>query len=246
MNNYKVTVEYDGSRYNGWQRQHTTQNTIQGKFEQILEKLCGHTVEIHASGRTDAGVHAKEQVFNFKTHTAPEPETVKAYCNRYLPQDIRVLTCETADERFHSRLLAVRKTYSYTLAYEKPSVFRRKYVYFAEQKPDVKKMRACAELFLGTHDFLAFSSLKKSKKSTVRTVEKIEISDRDGEICIRFTGNGFLYHMVRILAGTLYDAGVGKTDAEAILKAFKSGVRQDAGTMLPPEGLVLEKVEYDK
>lgn len=247
MNNYKMTVEYDGTRYNGWQKQHTTHNTVQGKFEHILAELLEEPAEIHASGRTDAGVHAKGQVFNFKTKKNIEPEEILAYCNRYLPQDVRVLCCERADERFHSRLSAVRKTYSYTIALQKPSVFKRKYVYYAEDiRPDADKMRKAAELLLGTHDFLAFSSLKKSKKSTLRTIESIEIIEQAEEIRMEFTGNGFLYHMVRILSGTLLDAGLGKTDAATILKAFETGERQDAGTMLPPEGLTLERVEYDK
>ena len=247
MNNYKLITEYDGTGFNGWQKQHSTQNTIQGKFEQILEKLCGHTVEIFASGRTDAGVHAKGQVFNFKTEKTLVPAEIADYCNRYLPQAVRVLSCEAVDERFHSRYLAVRKKYSYTIAYEKPSVFLRKYVYYAQgEKPDVSKIKQCAQCFLGTHDFLAFSSMKRSKKSTVRTIEKIEITNQGGLLRIEFTGDGFLYHMVRILAGTLWDAGMGKIDEKMIYNALESGVRQDAGTMLPPEGLVLEWVEYDK
>lgn len=247
MNNYKLTVEYDGTSFNGWQKQHTTQNTIQGKFEQVLQKLCGHDVEIFASGRTDAGVHAKGQVLNFKTDRNFEPEEIVEYCNQYLPQSVRVLQCENKDERFHSRYLATGKTYSYTIAYEKPSVFMRKYVYYTQEgRPDVQKMKNCARCFLGTHDFLAFSSLKKSKKSTMRTIEKIEITEVDGCVRMEFTGDGFLYHMVRILAGTLWDAALGKIDEQAICNALKSGVRQEAGIMLPPEGLVLEQVKYDK
>ena len=135
MKNYKITVEYDGTRYNGWQRQGNTKNTLQEKFENVLSLMCGKNVEIFASGRTDRGVHAKGQVANFKCDTDLRIEEIKDYLNRYLPEDVRVCDISEAEERFHSRLNATGKTYEYRIATEKPSVFERKYV----QKGDTPK-----------------------------------------------------------------------------------------------------------
>ena len=181
MNNYRLTIEYDGTRFNGWQRQGNTKNTIQERFEHVLTEMCGRPIEIFASGRTDAGVHARGQVANFKCETEMSCTEICRYINRYLPEDIRVLSVEEVEERFHSRLHAVSKTYRYTFATEKPDVFIRKYVFACEQKPSVEAMRSAAKRLIGTHDFLGFSSLRKTKKSTVRTIEKIDIKE---EICL--------------------------------------------------------------
>ena len=203
MKNYKITVQYDGTRYNGWQKQGNTPNTIQEKFEQILYKLCGKETPVFASGRTDAGVHAIGQVANFKCNTELSVEELMAYLNRYLPSDIAVTAIEEADERFHSRLNAKTKTYEYRIALSKPDVFIRKYVYPVEEKPDLVKMREAAEQLLGKHDFKGFSSVGRSKKSTVRTIHSIRIEEDNQLLIIRICGSGFLYHMVRIIAGTL-------------------------------------------
>ena len=169
--NIKLILEYDGSRYDGWQKQGNTDNTIQGKLEAILKKWTGEETEIHGSGRTDAGVHAKGQVANFHVDAkiCPKPEDAKVYLNRYLPDDIRVLEAKEVSERFHSRLNAVRKTYSYTVeTADKKNVFERKYVYGLGERPDVERMRSAASYLLGEHDFKSFCSNKKMKKSTVR------------------------------------------------------------------------------
>ena len=244
MKNYKIIIQYDGTKYNGWQRQGNTKNTIQKKFESVLSKMCAHDVEIFASGRTDAGVHAEAQVANFKCETDKTVGEIKDYLNHYLPADILVKSVEEVPERFHSRLNAVSKTYEYTIATKKPDVFMRKYVYFADAVPDVAKMKEALQKLLGTHDFLGFSSLGKSKKSTVRTVNFIDIAEEEGLIKIRINANGFLYNMVRIIAGTLFDVGTGKLGVNDIENIFDAKKRADAGVTLPACGLKLIEVFY--
>ncbi len=244
MKNYKITIQYDGTKYNGWQRQKNTKNTIQEKFESVLSKMCESNVEIFASGRTDAGVHAVSQVANFKCETNKTPDEIKEYLNHYLPSDILVTGIAEVHERFHSRLNAVSKTYEYTIATKKPDVFIRKYVYFADKKPDVEKMRKASAILLGTHDFLGFSSVGKTKKSTIRTINFINIEESDGLIVIKINATGFLYNMVRIIAGTLYDIGTGKISASDIENILNAKTRADAGVTLPACGLKLTEVFY--
>lgn len=244
MKNYKITVQYDGTKYNGWQRQGNTKNTIQERFENVLAKMCGSEVEIFASGRTDAGVHALRQIANFKCDTDMNCEEISDYLNRYLPSDIRVIQTELADERFHSRLNAVSKTYEYKIAVKKPDVFIRKYVYAVDVLPDVGKMRMGAERLLGTHDFKGFSSAGKTKKSTVRKINSIEITEYDELIKIKINGNGFLHNMVRIICGTLYEIGTGKLSLDIIDEIFKSKDRSNAGITFPACGLSLIEVFY--
>lgn len=244
MHNYKITIQYDGSRYNGWQRQGNTKNTIQERFENVLSRMCGKDIEIFASGRTDAGVHADEQTANFKCDVQMDELQIQEYLNRYLPEDIRVTSIEMVDMRFHSRLNAVSKTYEYTIATQKPDVFIRKYVFFADKEPDVQRMKKAAKSFIGKHDFKGFSSVGRTKKSTVRTVNFIEIEDSDDLIKIRINGDGFLYNMVRIISGTLYNIGNGELDEGVIEEIFEHKIREKAGVTLPASGLRLVKVFY--
>lgn len=244
MKNYKITISYDGTKYNGWQRQGNTKNTIQEKFENVLSAMCGKSVEINASGRTDAGVHALCQVANFKCETSYNCEEIKNYLNKYLPEDVLVTSVEEVHERFHARLNAVAKTYEYSLATEKPDVFRRRYVCRVHDFPDIAKMRTAAQKLLGTHDFKGFSSVKKTNKSTIRTLNSIDIAQNEGVITITITGNGFLYNMVRIICGTLYDIGTGKLDHNVIDTVFETRERENAGITMPPCGLKLVEVFY--
>lgn len=245
LNNYKIIIEYVGFKYNGWQKQGNTKNTIQGKFENILLELTGENVEINASGRTDAGVHAKGQVANFKTNKDYPCDYLKNYFNKYLPDDVRVLSVEKASDRFHARLNAKAKTYEYKIAnVEKASVFEHKFSTFIEEKLDVGKMIKASEKFLGTHDFKAFCSNKRYKKSTVREIYDIDISTNDNIISIKIHGNGFLYNMVRIMVGTLVEVGLGKLKPEDIPEILRSKDREKAGYTMPPQGLALIKVEY--
>ncbi len=244
MKNYRITVQYDGTRYNGWQKQGNTPNTIQEKFETVLSRMCGRRIEIFASGRTDAGVHAEGQVANFKCDTEFSCDDILLYLNRYLPGDIRVTSVIEATERFHSRLNAVSKTYEYRIATEKPDVFQRKYVYFTDKAPEIQRMQTAAELLLGKHDFKGFSSVGKTKKSTERTIYSIAVTAACGIITIKITGSGFLHHMVRILAGTLLEIGTGDRAMESITHVFAEKNREQAGATLPACGLKLIEVSY--
>ena len=244
MKNYKILVSYDGTKYNGWQRQGNTQNTIQEKFENVISKMCGEKVEIRASGRTDRGVHADGQAANFKCNTDLSCQEIKDYLNHYLPEDILVKTVEETDERFHSRLNAVSKTYEYKIATEKPDVFIRKYVFVTDRKFDIEAMQKGANKLLGTHDFKGFSSLGKTKKSTVRTINFINITEENGIISVKINGNGFLYNMVRIVVGTLLDIGEGKLPLSVIDEIFEEKSREKAGVTLPACGLRLVEVFY--
>lgn len=246
--NIKLVLEYDGSRYDGWQKQGNTDNTIQGKIEAVLYKWTGEEIEIHGSGRTDAGVHARGQVANFHIDTkkCPDARAAMDYLNRYLPEDICVLDAEEVEERFHSRLWATRKTYAYTVeTAAKKHVFERKYVYGLGESLNVEGMRSAAAYLTGEHDFKSFCSNKKMKKSTVRRLDAVVIREEGSKIVFEYTGNGFLYNMVRILTGTLLEVGMGKRKPEEMPGILKAMNREAAGMTAPPEGLFLMKVEYE-
>lgn len=246
MENFKIILQYEGTRYQGWQRQESTENTIQGKLERLLEKMCGEPVEIQASGRTDAGVHAYGQVANFHCDTKMSTEEILNYMNSYLPEDIGVISVEKVPDRFHSRLNAKGKTYCYRVMTGKlPHVFDRRYVYETESRPDLEEMKKAAALLLGTHDFKAFTSAKKGKKSTVRTIKEIKIEQSGDEIRFTYSGDGFLYHMVRILMGTLLEIGEGKRAYTEITDILESGEREKAGFLVPAKGLALMQVMYE-
>ena len=245
MRNFKIILQYEGTRYQGWQRQESTQNTIQGKLERLLSRIAGEPVEIQASGRTDAGVHAYGQTANFHMDTQLSPEALMEQINAYLPEDIGVISIEEVPERFHSRLNAKGKTYRYrVLNSAVPHVFDRRYVYAFPEKLDVEAMRRAASLLCGTHDYRAFTSAKRSRKSTVRTVDAIEIERIGDELRFTFSGNGFLFHMVRILMGTLLEVGTGKREAEEMTLLLENGKREDAGPLVPACGLALMEVRY--
>lgn len=245
MKNFKMVLQYEGTRYQGWQRQESTENTIQGKLELLLSKMCGKKVEIQGSGRTDAGVHAMGQVANAHLDTDMTADEVLAYMNQYLPEDIGVISVEEVPERFHSRLNAKGKTYCYQVINDDlPHVFVRRYAYKYPEKLDIAAMEEAAGLLCGTHDFAAFTSTKKSKKSTVRTIDEIRITRKDDLLLFTFSGNGFLFHMVRILMGTLLEVGSGKKTAEDIEKILNAGKRELAGPLVPALGLTLVEVRY--
>ena len=252
MVNYKIKIQYDGTRYKGWQRQKSTNQTIQGKIEGILEKQFGRTIEIDGSGRTDAGVHACGQVANFRLHEdearqfGADPEKLTQILNTYLPEDIAVVETRMASERFHSRLNAVEKTYVYRIwNSEIPNVFDRRYLCQIEQPLCIEAMEAGAKMLLGTHDFAAFCGNAKMKKSTVRSIYEIRIDTFGDEIRITYRGNGFLQNMVRILTGTLVEVGLGQRSADEIPQILASKTRSQAGAMMPACGLTLLEVKYD-
>ena len=247
MRNIKLTIEYDGSRYDGWQRlgKNSGQTTIQGKIEEVLKKMTGEDIELDGSGRTDAGVHAYAQVANFHTNTTMKCYEIKHYLNRYLPRDIAVFEVEEVDERFHSRLNVKSKKYIYRIAIgEVPSVFDRKYTYYCFDRLDVAAMKKAAVYLIGRHDFKAFSSIKKTNKSTVREIYDIDIYNDGREIQITVHGSGFLYNMVRIIAGTLIEVGKGERKPEDMKCILDSRDREQAGVTAPAQGLFLLEVEY--
>jgi sporulation integral membrane protein YtvI/tRNA pseudouridine(38-40) synthase len=248
MRNIRLRLQYEGTRYQGWQKQTSTDNTIQGKMEVLLTKMCGEPVEIAASGRTDAGVHALGQVANFHLPAScagMSAEEIMAYCNRYLPEDIAVVEVSEAAPRFHSRLNATGKRYRYRIINSQiPDVFWRRYAAEEPEALDLDAMRKAAERLLGEHDFKAFTSAKKSKKSTVRRIDEIRIERIANRVEFVFTGNGFLHHMIRILVGTLLEVGKGIRTPENVTDVLKSGDRAKAGALVPAKGLVLEEVFY--
>lgn len=244
--NYKITLQYEGTRYDGWQKQGNTDNTIQGKLENILTKMAGYEVEIHGSGRTDAGVHAMGQVANFHLQEDMDPEQVKAYLNRYLPEDIAVLKAERASGRFHSRLSAVKKIYTYQIETgDRRDVFTRRLQYGLGRPLDLDAMRQAASLLCGTRDFKSFCGNRKMKKSTVRTVETIHIGQDGSRVILTFVGNGFLQNMVRIMTGTLMEVGMGKREPQSMKDILAAKDRQAAGFTAPAEGLCLAGVLYE-
>ena len=246
MKNYKITVAYDGTKYNGWQKQGNTKNTIQEKIENILERMTGHRVEIHGSGRTDKGVHAKGQMASFKIDTDFHDKELLEYLNRYLPEDISVLDICQVEERFHARLSAKRKTYVYRIWNSKVhNAFEHRFLYTVEDALDIEKMQKTAMNFLGEHDFLGFSSVKKTKKSTVRCVLRSQIEKHGDEIKFIVTADGFLYNMVRIMAGTILEAGLSKREPNSVFEVFETKDRSLAGDTLPGKGLTLLSVEYN-
>lgn len=243
--NYKAVLQYEGTRYRGWQIQGNTENTIQGKLEALLTRMEGAPVEVHGSGRTDAGVHAAGQVISFRSSCGKTPEEIRDYMNQYLPEDMAVLSVEEAAPRFHARLNAVRKTYIYRI-WNAPvqDVFGRRFQTWVPEPLDTDAMRQAASFLCGIHDYRAFCSLRRFKKSTVRTVEEIRVEQDGSLIEISFTGDGFLYHMVRILTGTLVEVGLGLRRSEEMTVILESQERANAGRLMPPEGLTLQRVEY--
>ena len=245
MYNYKLTIQYDGTRYRGWQVQGNTDQTIQGKLEGVLSRLTGQPVEVHGSGRTDAGVHALGQVANVKLPRPMEPSELLQELNRYLPADIGVIAAEPAPERFHARLNARSKTYRYRIWNSAiPNVLERSYLYALPEPLNVTAMERAAADLVGTHDFRSFCGLKRFKKSTVRTITDIAITQDGAEVSLEFTGNGFLMRMVRILAGTLVEVGLGQREADTMPAVLAAQDRAAAGPALPAQGLALVRVEY--
>lgn len=256
MRNYKIIVQYDGGRYSGWQVQKTTPDTIQGKIETVLGYLFNHPIEIAGSGRTDAGVHALGQVANFHLSEEDIALVIKdkndtlegiicSYLNAHLPKDIAIVSVTEVDERFHSRLSAKSKTYVYRIhTSDISNVFERKYVYDYPEKLDVSLMRKAASYLEGTHDFKSFCANRHMKKSTVRTIYSIEITETDSELVLSFTGNGFLMNMVRILTGTLIEVGSKRRDPASMPEILDALDRDAAGYTAPPQGLFLKEVYY--
>ncbi|RXI96653.1 tRNA pseudouridine(38-40) synthase TruA [Anaerobacillus alkaliphilus] len=245
MNNYKLTIQYDGTRYKGWQRLGSGENTIQGKIENVLSEMVGSPIEIIGCSRTDAGVHALAQIANFKTSEAFKEKEIKDYLNKYLPKDIVVSEVSSVQDRFHARYNAKDKTYLYKIwnkDYINP--FMRNYSMHVEKKLDIKAMQEASEKFLGSHDFTTFSNAKSKKKSMVREIFAIDIKEVDGFIEIRVRGEGFLYNMVRKMVGVLIEVGLRRLTAQDIESMLQSKERNQVNYMAFAGGLFLEKIDY--
>lgn len=255
--NIKVTLEYDGSNYAGWQRlgNSSKKDSIQLVLEKTLSGYLNEDIKVIGSGRTDSGVHALSQVANFYCIKNPIPEILKNEINKRLPEDIRILHAENVDVLFHSRYSAKSKTYEYRIDIgETQSVFSRKYSCHCKEKLNISAMEQAAFYLLGTHDYKSFTSEKNDKKSTVRTIESIKIYHYDpgysgnpnntNELRISITGDGFLYNMVRILIGTLLEVGNGSRKPEDLITILNSKDRQNAGITVSSHALFLNHVGY--
>ena len=244
MRNLRLDICYDGTRYRGWQRLPGKDDTIQGKLESCLSRILEEPIEISGSGRTDAGVHAKHQIANFYCESTLTCAEILEQLRRYLPEDIGIHSCKDVSPRFHARLNAKEKTYEYRIwNSESPCVFERRYVAVMQEPFDLNAMRMAAAYLCGEHDFSAFCGNAKIKKSTVRYIRSIEINRAGEELRFRFTGNGFLHNMVRILVGTLVEVGRGERSPDSIPELF-GNKRAEAGFLAPAKGLCLEEVQY--
>lgn len=245
MRNIKLTIEYDGKCYNGWQKQPNKLN-IQGEIERAIYNITKEEVDLIGSGRTDAGVHALGQVANFKTNSQISIEKLPLAINSQLKNSIVIKEAEEVNERFHSRYNAKRKTYRYIINNSKcGTAIYRNLEYSYPFKLDAEKMKQASKYFEGEHDFKAFKSCGTSSKNSVRTIYKAIVKQEGEKIIIELTGNGFLYNMVRIISGTLLDVGLGKIQPEEIPEMIESKDRQRAGKTLPAHGLYLVEVKYD-
>lgn len=246
MMNVKMLLQYDGSAFDGWQKQKNTERTIQGKLEAVLSSLAGVPVVVHGAGRTDAGVHALGQVAHCHLPTEQDPLFLRDYLNRYLPERIAVLQVEKVPEQFHSRLSAKGKEYCYHIrrADATPDVFRRGFYYSSPKPVDVVRMRKALLHLVGTHDFASFCTHPGKKKSTVRSLWEIVVQEEGPEMVLRFRGDGFLHNMVRILTGTLLEVGWGERDPDSLVTVLQEKDRAAAGFTAPPQGLFLSQVFY--
>ena len=245
MPNYRLELSYEGTRYRGWQKQGNTGDTVQGKLETALSRLLAEPVEVAGCGRTDAGVHARRQVCSFRTKRPLDCAKTLSELRRVLPEDIGALSLTEEEPRFHARLSCTGKTYCYRIRLdETPEVFSRRWVLPCPGALDLDAMRRAAGQLTGEHDFSAFCSLKNTKKSAVRDLRRIEFAEYEGELRIFFTGDGFLYNMVRILTGTLLEVGLGQRPADSLAAVLASRDRSLAGPTAPARGLTLWEVFY--
>lgn len=252
MRTYKLTIAYDGTRYQGWQRQANTDQTIQGILERTIGDIIrkagclqeGCPVEVNGSGRTDAGVHARGQTASVVLSGLAEEGFFTGKVNSALPADIRILNAELVKNGFHARRSAVGKAYEYHIdTGEKPDVFTRRYCYHYPHELDIDRMREAAEYLTGAHKFSGYTD-KKDENSTKRTIYDIMVTGQGSRVTLEYKGTGFLYHMVRILTGTLIEAGTHQRAAESVLDALRSGDRSQAGFLAPARGLFLKEVWY--
>jgi tRNA pseudouridine38-40 synthase len=249
--NYKLLLQYDGTDFHGWQIQEG-RRTVQGELTHALSLIDGRSVNVHGSGRTDAGVHAEGQVASVEIQREITATKLRAAINGNLDRDVRVLSCEVVADDFHARYSALEKTYVYRIV-NGPVVspFWWRYAYHDARPFDRESMKDVGQLFCGEHDWTAFSAAQSDVEDRVRTVTRVEIYERpddrspDSLIEIRVSANGFLRYMVRAMAGTLMAVGRGELDRDAVLEALQSGIRPTAAVTAPACGLTLVSVRYE-
>lgn len=245
MRNIRLTIEYDGSRYQGWSRlgKNESTNTISNKILDVIQKMTGEEPELFCGMRTEAGIHAYGQVANFKTESELEPSEIQRYLNRYLPMDIAVTKAEEVPERFHAQLNAKARVYVYRMTVNPvPSVFDRKYTYHCFHRPDKLLMEQAASLLTGKHDFRNFSAVKQNK-STIKEIQKIEIYEDLEEMQITLIADDFLHNMQRLIVGTLIEIGLGARQAKEIESVFAGEASPSAPC--DPKGMYLQEILYD-
>jgi tRNA pseudouridine38-40 synthase len=246
MKNIKLTLEYDGSRYQGWQRlgKGESENTVSNRILDVLKRMTGEQVELFCGSRTEVGIHAYAQVVNFKTTCPMSLREMKQYLNRYLPMDIAVINIENKPERFHASLNAISRTYMYRIQIgDVPSVFDRRYTWYSFQKLDIKRMKEAASYLIGRHDFRKFSTVKKNK-STEKEILGIDIYGDSEEIQITVEATDFLHNMARIIVGTLIDIGSGKRAPEEMKQILDVNSPVSASAPCDPKGMYLQEVHY--
>lgn len=247
MRNIKLTIEYDGSRYQGWIRpgKDTAGNTVSAKIIDVLQKMTDENLtEFNYGCRTEAGVHAYAQIVNFKTTADMDIHDIKHYLNRYLPMDIAVTDVCEVPERFHAQLNAVSKTYVYRMTItDVPSIFDRKHTYHCFKVPDKTAMQQSAAFLIGKHDFGCFSD-GKTTKSTIREIYAVDIYGDEQEMQIMIHASDFLHNMARTIIGTLLDVGFGLRKKEEIEEIFNGTI--PASPACDPKGLYLQEIRYSK
>lgn len=244
MRNIKLILEYDGTKYFGWQRQKDN-ITIQETLEEAISLLTNENIEVIGSSRTDSGVHARGYVANFKTTSRIPGDKFREAINHKLPEDIVIIKSEEVEEDFHARYNAKGKTYSYgIIRREAPPAISKDYLYHVKRKLDVNKMKEACQYFIGKKDFIGFRSTGSSVQGTIRTIQNLYIEETGDIIKIYVTGDGFLYNMVRIIVGTLIMVGNSKIEPEEIKNIIESKDRKRAGICVPAKGLTLEEVFY--
>ncbi len=244
MKNIKLTIEYDGTDFSGWQAQ-PKQRTVQGEIQKAIKTMCREEITIYGAGRTDAGVHAKGQVANFHIDSLIPSDKFAPALNSLLPKDIVIKESIEVDNSFHSRYSAVGKEYKYVIFNDRTrSSLLRNYSYYVNYYLDIEKMRNTSRTLIGTYDFKSFMASGSSVKDTVRTIHSLEIISKNNIIEIIIKGNGFLYNMVRIIVGTLVDIGRGKIHEEEMKNILHAKNREIAGHTAVAKGLYLQQVFY--
>ncbi|MBA3569517.1 MAG: tRNA pseudouridine(38-40) synthase TruA [Pyrinomonadaceae bacterium] len=249
--NFKLTIQYDGTDFHGWQRQGELR-TVQGELTRALTLIDGLEVIVHGSGRTDAGVHAQGQVASVRVERNITPEKLRAAINGNVAKDLRIMQAQIASDDFHARHSALEKTYLYRVVNGPVmSPFWLRYAHHEARQLDLEGMTSCAAVFLGTHDWTAFSAAQSDTEGRTRTINHLEVSGRTDEcsgepmVEIKASADGFLRYMVRSIAGTLLAVGRGEIDEQHIKRAIEQGDRSLAGATAPAYGLTLLSVRYE-